>query len=57
MFKDGLHDDAKVRSLPTTHHGQTLAPVYDKDGQQSTVFAFAYGETIHKIAGGNDSSP
>ena len=27
MFEDGLHDDAKVRSLPTTHHGQTHAPV------------------------------
>lgn len=30
--------------------------LYDDDGQQRTVFAFVYGETVHQIAGGNDVS-
>ena len=33
-----------------------LMLLYDEDGQQRTVFAFAYGETVHQIAGGNDVS-
>ena len=28
--------------------------LYDEDGEQRTVFAFAYGETVHQIAGGGD---
>ena len=56
MFEDGVHDDAKVQSLPTTHHGQTHAPIYGEDGEQRTVFAFSYGETVHQIAGRDDVS-
>ena len=33
-----------------------LMLLYDKDGQQRTVFAFAYGETVRQIAGGNNVS-
>ena len=29
---------------------------YDDDGEQRTVFAFAYGETVDQIAGGDDLS-
>ena len=38
------------------HITAKLMLLYDKDGQQRTVFAFAYGETVHQIAGGNDVS-
>ena len=36
------------------HITAKLMLLYDKDGQQRTVFAFTYGETVHQIAGGND---
>ena len=30
--------------------------LYDEDGQQRTMFVFAYGEIIHQIAGSDDVS-
>ena len=38
------------------HITAKLMLLYDKDGQQRTVFAFAYGENVHQIAGGNNVS-
>ena len=38
------------------HITAKLMLLYDEDGQQRTVFAFAYRETVHQIAGGNDVS-
>ena len=38
------------------HTTAKLILLYDEDGQQRTVFAFAYGETVHQIAGGHDVS-
>ena len=29
--------------------------LYDEDGEQRTVFAFAYGETVHQMAAGGDN--
>ena len=42
--------------LSPQHIMTKLLLLYDEDGQQRTVFAFAYGETVHQIAGGNDVS-
>ena len=38
------------------HTTPKLMLLYDDDGEQRTVFAFAYGETVHQIAGGDDVS-
>ena len=38
------------------HTTAKLMLVYEKDGEQRTVFAFAYGETVHQIAGVDDIS-
>ena len=35
------------------HTTAKLMLLYEEDGQQRTVFAFAYGETIHQIASGD----
>ncbi len=42
--------------LCSQHSMAKLMLLYDEDGQRRTVFAFAYGETIHQIAGGDDVS-
>ena len=38
------------------HTTAKLMLLYEKDGEQRTVFAFAYGETVHQIAGVDDIS-
>ena len=38
------------------HTTAKLMLLYRKDGVQKTVFAFAYGDTLHKIAGTDDIS-
>ena len=42
--------------LCSQHTTAKFMLLYDKDGEQRTVFAFAYGETVHQIAGGDDVS-
>ena len=55
MFEDGLHVMQRFDLCPQ-HITAKLMLLYDEDGQQRTVFAFTYGETIHQIAGGNNVS-
>ena len=43
-------------NLCPQHIMAKLLLLYDEDGQQRMVFAFAYGGTIHQIAGDNDIS-
>ena len=38
------------------HTRAKLMLQYDEDGVRRMVFAFAYGEIVHQIAGGNDVS-
>ena len=40
-------------NLCPQHITAKLLLLYDEDGQQRTVFAFAYGETVHQIASGD----
>ena len=38
------------------HTTAKLMLLYDENGEHRTVFAFAYGEIVHQIAGGDNVS-
>ena len=42
--------------LCSQHTTAKLMLLYEEDGEQRTVFAFAYGKTVHQSAGGDDVS-
>ena len=52
MFEDGL----QRFDLCPQHTTAELMLLYDEDGEQRMVFAFAYRETVHLIARGDDVS-
>ena len=55
MFKDGCMTMKRFDLCPQ-HTTAKLMLLYDEDGEQRMVFAFAYGETVDLIARDDDVS-